>query len=230
MEKEKLNLARLKKEGKTFEIVINPNLAFEYLEGKNIDIKEVLKAEEIFSDAKKGLKISETDLKNYFHTDDVLKAAEEIIKKGEVQLTEEERKKIREEKYNRMLDIITKNSLDPKTMLPHPRTRIENALEEVKFKIKDEKTVEENVQIAIKEIRKVLPIKFESLKYKAKIQPQHIGGSLSIIKKTSKIISEDYTSNGELIITFEFPGGMLNEIIDKLNSITKGEIILEKIE
>ncbi len=229
MEKEKLNLARLKKEGKTFEIVINPNLAFEYLEGKSISVKEILKAEEIFYDAKKGLKISETDLKNYFHTDEILKAAEEIIKKGEVQLTEEERKKIRKEKYKRMIDIITKNSLDPKNNIPHPRTRIENALEEIKFKLKDEKTVEENVHLAIKEIRRVLPIKFESLKYKAKIQPQHIGSCISILKKTSKIISEDYTANGELIIHFEFPGGMLNEIIDKLNSITKGNIILEKI-
>ncbi len=226
---EKMNLARLKKESKTFEIVINPDLAFEYLEGKKIDIKDILKAEDIFYDAKKGMKISETDLKNYFHTDDILKAAEEILKKGEVQLTEEERKKIREEKYKRMLDIITKNSLDPKTNLPHPRLRIENALEEVKFKIKDEKTVEENVQLAIKAIRTVLPIKFESLKYKAKIKPQFIALTLSFLKKNTKILTEDYTSTGDLIITFEFPGGMLNEVIDKLNSITKGDIILEKI-
>ena len=47
-EKIKLNLAKLKKKGETFEINIDPDLAMEFKRGENIPLSEILKAEQIF--------------------------------------------------------------------------------------------------------------------------------------------------------------------------------------
>ena len=58
-----LNLARLKKRGKNFEIVVDADLAIDFKDGKVADIKEVLKSENIFSDAKKGELASDTQIK-----------------------------------------------------------------------------------------------------------------------------------------------------------------------
>ena len=64
-EKIHLNLGRIKKEGENFEIVVDPDLAIEFKDGKEVDIREVLKSEEVFSDAKKGLLCSEKyDIRN----------------------------------------------------------------------------------------------------------------------------------------------------------------------
>jgi ribosome maturation protein Sdo1 len=56
-EKVQFNLVRFQKFGKTFEIVVDPDLAIEF-KNKNSDsvedLSELLKSEKIFSDAKKG--------------------------------------------------------------------------------------------------------------------------------------------------------------------------------
>ena len=62
------------------------------------DVKEILKSEQIFSDANKGLLASEESIKKVFGTDDVLKASEIIHKEGDIQLTSEYREQLREEK------------------------------------------------------------------------------------------------------------------------------------
>ena len=58
-EKVSFNLARLKKGGEHFEIVVDPDLAVSFKEGQDIPIKDILKGEKIFSDAKKGQLASE---------------------------------------------------------------------------------------------------------------------------------------------------------------------------
>ena len=65
-EKVQFNLARLKKEGEIFEIVVEPSLAIQFKERNDGDISEILKSEKIFSDAKKGLLASEHKLKEIF--------------------------------------------------------------------------------------------------------------------------------------------------------------------
>ena len=71
MEKERISIhvARLKKGGANFEIDIDFDAAMKFKEGK-ADIKDVLKAEKIFSDAKKGMEASETQMKQLFETSD----------------------------------------------------------------------------------------------------------------------------------------------------------------
>ena len=50
-----INLARLKTHGLNFEIVVDPDLAIDFKHGKDVEIRELLKAEEVFVDANKGL-------------------------------------------------------------------------------------------------------------------------------------------------------------------------------
>ena len=62
-----LNLARLKKGGEKFEIILEkPDKAIELREGKEIDVRDILQSEEIFADAKKGLLAPKTDIKKIF--------------------------------------------------------------------------------------------------------------------------------------------------------------------
>ncbi len=222
-EKIHLNLARLKKAGGVFEIVVDPDKAVEYLEGKeNITLDEVLKSQDIFFDAKKGEHASEERLKEIFGTTDALKIAEKILKEGEVQLTAEHRARIREEKKKQIINLISRNTCDPKTKLPHPPTRIEIALEEAKVKIDEFKKAEDQVNDIIKALRPILPISIETRKIKVKLLDTAAAKAYGTIRNYGKITQEKWNNDGSWEGVIEVPAGLVNEFFDKLNSMTHG--------
>ena len=80
----------------------------------------------------RGSGSSSEKLKKYFSTDDHAKAALEVLKRGELNLTQEQRKRLTEEKRKAIIAAISKNFVDPRTSLPHPPTRIEQAMQEAR--------------------------------------------------------------------------------------------------
>jgi len=132
---EKAVIARLKTHGQNFEILVDCNNAIALREGKNIDINDVLAAQKVFADAKKGLEASETAMQQIFDSSDAKDVALRIIEKGDIQLTAEYRNNLKEIKRKKILNVIHLNGVDPKTHLPHPIVRLENALEEAKRKL-----------------------------------------------------------------------------------------------
>ncbi|MCE7698874.1 MAG: ribosome assembly factor SBDS, partial [Methanobacterium paludis] len=113
-------IARLEYYGEHFEILVDPDLASDFKDGKEINIEEILAVEEVFKDSKKGDKASEEAMMKAFNTIDPLEAAVIIIKKGHVQLTAQQRKEMQEEKRKLIIATITRESINPQTKLPHP--------------------------------------------------------------------------------------------------------------
>ena len=227
-EKIKLNLAKLKKKGETFEINIDPDLAMDFKKGENITISEILKAEQIFSDAKKGELASEAKLEEVFNTTNPLEIAEIIIKEGEIQLTSEFRSQEREQKKKKIMDLIHKNAIDPATKLPHPLTRIENAFREAKVQIIDFKSAEEQLDEVVTKLRPILPIKFEQSQLEVNIPAAYAAKSYSLVKKHSKITKEEWNQDGSWTANVELPAGLKPEFVDKLNSLTHGEVFIKE--
>jgi len=82
-EKFNLNVARIKKGGENYEIVVDPDSAIAFKEGKEIEIIDILKYEKIFSDAQKGQLSPEKNFKESFGTEVILEIAKIILEKGE---------------------------------------------------------------------------------------------------------------------------------------------------
>ena len=217
-------IARLKTQAHNFEILVDCSNALELREGKNLDMHDVLAAMQIFSDAHKGLVASETAMKQIFGTSDVNEVAKQIIQKGEIQLTHEYREKLREEKRKQIISIIHRNGVDPKTHLPHPPQRIENAFEEAKFHVDEFTPVQKQVQEALKKLRPILPIKFEIKELAIKISPEYAPKCYSTIKLFGTILREEWQTNGYWVAVVELPGGMESDFYDKLNKICHGNV------
>ena len=145
-------IARLKKEGKTFEVLVDCDKAIEFREGKIESLEEVLATREIFSDVKQSERATDIDIKKAFHTDVFNEIAAQIIKKGEVQLTTEHKNKLREEKKKKIVEMIHKNAINPQSDVPHPRERIENAMKEAKVRIDEFKSAEDQMQEVISQL------------------------------------------------------------------------------
>ncbi|MBD3361537.1 ribosome assembly factor SBDS [Candidatus Woesearchaeota archaeon] len=223
---EGMNLAKWKKGADNFEIVVDPDKAMQFKKGIG-DIRDVLVYPKIFSDAKKGMSAPENRLKAVFGTEDTNEVAKKIIKEGEVQVTAEYRNAQVQQKKQRILNIIQKNGVDPRTNAPHPLTRIEAAIDEAKIKINEHKTAEEQVQEILKKILPIIPIKFVKKEIQLTIPAQYTGKSYQTVKQTGKILKESWNSDGSWTGLIEIPGGMEQELYDKLNNITHGTITAE---
>ena len=217
-------IARLKTHGQSFEILVDCSNAIAMREGKDVGMHDILAAMKIFSDAKKGLEASETAMKQIFGTADAEQVAKSIIQKGEIQLTQEYRENLREEKRKQIVAIIHRNGVDPRTHLPHPPQRIKNAFEEAKFHVDEFMPVQEQVQEALKKIRPILPIKFEVKEIAIKITPDYAPKCYATVKSFGTLLREEWQSNGFWVAVVELPGGMENDFYDKLNKICHGNL------
>jgi len=219
------NLARIKKGGQLFEVILEPDKAVELKEGRPVEIRDVLRSENIFSDAKKGLLAPQHLFEPSFGTSDPLKVAEVIIREGEVQLTAEHRRRVREQKLRQIIEIIHRNGVDPRTHLPHPIARIESAMEEAKVRIEEFKKPEEQVSRIVSEMKIILPIKLEVAEIEIHIQNgQDAARAYPTVRGNSTIIKDEWLNDGSWKGLVEIPAGLSEEFFARLNKITKGEI------
>jgi len=226
----KVNVARIKKEGQNFEINIDPDLAISYKEGNEVDIVDILKTENVFFDVKEGELASEELMNTVFGTSKVLEVAKIILEKGEIQLTAEHRTKVREQKRKKLVNIIHRNAIDPKTGSPHPIQRIENAFEEAKVKIQEIGNVEDQVQDVLKQLQPIIPIKFDHKKIEIKIDAAHAHTVYAIVKKYGQIKENQWLNDGSWFGIIEIPAGLQTELFDELNKATHGNIITKILD
>jgi len=217
-------IAKLKTQGHNFEILVDCNGALALKSGKDIDVRSILAAQKIFSDAKKGFEAPENAMKAIFGTQDPLEIAKIIIKKGEIPLTTEYKEKLREEKRKQIINIIHVNAVDPQTHLPHPPQRIENALLEANVHVDEFQDVHKQVQEIIKKIRPILPIKFEVKEIAVKIPAEQAAKSYAAVKQFGRILREDWQTDGSWVAVIEMPGGLENDFYDKINKLTHGSV------
>ena len=216
-------IARLKVRDKKFEVIVDPDKAWLFKKGEQVDIHELLLGEFVYYDARRGLKASETELKQIFKTDDVYEIAKHIVKRGELQLTAEQRREMIEAKKRQIVEFISRNCIDPRTGLPHPPKRIELAIENAKVSIDPFKPVEVQVNEVIKALARILPLKIAKALVAVKIPPQYVGKAYGVLSKIGKIIRSNYLSDGSWSVELEIPAGLQGTLVEEVAKMTKGK-------
>jgi len=220
-------IARIKIKGKNYETLVNIDKALRFKKQGDVGIDEVLSIEDIFYDSKKGLHASESDLEEAFGTSDIRKAAEKIIKQGEIQVPKEHRDKERESKKKQIIDFLSKQAVDPSTGTPITPSRIENAINQAGVNI-DNRPVEQQVIKILEKIKKIIPMKIQSKKISIQIPSEHTGKVYGLLQEHKE--KEEWLSNGDLKCIVNVPQGLLDDFYDKLNSITHGSVLSQEIK
>jgi ribosome maturation protein SDO1 len=127
-------------------------------------------------------------------------------------------------KKNRIVETIVKNAMDPKTKAPHPRQRIELAMEEAGVHVDPFKPVSEQVKTIIELLRPIVPISMENIRISIKIPAEQIGKAYGAIRSFGSLEREDWQSDGSWVGIIRLPAGMQTDFYDKLNDVTKGNI------
>jgi len=205
-------IARLEKGGARYEILVDPDLVEKWKQNSDsVKISELLAIEEIWLDAKNGDRPTSDALERIFGTTNLDECVIKILKEGSIQLTTLQRKKIVAEKRKQIISQISSTATDPKTKLPHPITRIENALDEIRFSIDPFKSVESQVERAVKLLRPIIPLQFITIRLAFKIPGKDYGGVSQLLRES--IQKEEWLSDGTWVCVVTVPGGMKNDLI-----------------
>jgi len=224
---DKAVFARLNKKGKEFEILVDPDTAQKAKEdlkkGNSVDVRSILAVDDIFTDSKKGIRASGKDLQAAFNTDDRIEAAKIIIREGKIYTTGAQRDKERQDKWERLVALISINAVDARTKIPIPRKTIEDSLKHVVYRV-DERKVEDQLPDAIKALRTVLPLSFEKKTIQLEnIAPNIAGGCMNICKSLGAVTKQNWNQDRSLTVVVEIPVGLKDEFIDKINALTRGQ-------
>ncbi len=222
MTETKFTTVRLTLDGDRFELLVKPDPALEYKLGRRTDISSVLVSDEVYSDANKGSRASSDKMMKHFRTTDAAEVAKQIVLRGELNLTTDQRRKMVEEKRKQIVQFINRSFVDPKTHLPHPSIRIEAAMDEIRIPIDPFKKADDQAKAVVDALRKVLPLKSETVKLTIIIPPQFSAQSYSVLKSTGDMKSEEWLSDGSLRAMLEMNASIKGQFLDRLGSVTKG--------
>jgi len=223
-------VCRLKKGDKEFEILVDPDKSLEFKKGKEINLDDILAVVGIYHDARKGESIPNDELQKNFGTVDVRSIAKIILEKGEMQFTTEQRRQFVENKTKEIASIISRRGVNPQTNTPHPQQRILNAMEQVGIHVDPFLNANAQVDKIVKDLKVVLPIKFESVKVQIKIPSQYAGRAYSEIKRLFNDSDERWLNDGSLQLIIQIPAGLEIELLEKVGSLTKGNFTSKVIE
>ncbi len=215
--------ARLKTHGTTFEVLVDPDGALALKRGESVNLEDILAVEDVFENASRGDRSAEEDLIKAFGSTDALAIAETIIKKGEISLTAEQRKRFIENKRRQVIEVIARNAINPQTRTPHPPGRIEQAMTEARVNIDPSKSTDELVKIAMKAIRPLIPIRFEEVEVAVKVPAGYAPKAYGEISAFGKVTREAWQNNGSWIGVVQIPAGMQGDFYSLINRLTKGE-------
>lgn len=215
-------VARYEKFGEKFEVLVKPEAVQRIREGREPNIADALAIDAVFRDAHKGSHASEEKMAEILGTSDPLKAAEVIIKRGEIQLTTEQRREMQEAKRRQIVAHILRNAINPQTGTPHPPQRIENAMAEAKVHIDPFKGVEEQAAAILDALRPLIPIRFEKAKVAVRLSAQDYPKVFGEIKNFGTVVREEWQPNGSWIGIVELPAGLQQEFIERLSQRTRG--------
>ncbi|MCE4600698.1 MAG: ribosome assembly factor SBDS [Desulfurococcales archaeon] len=216
-------IAWIEVKGKRFEILVRPDLAFKFKEGENVDLEDVLWTDTVYRDSRKGLKASPSEIRSAFNTEDIVKIAEKILREGNIQLTEEQRRKLIEAKRRQIIMYIARNAIDPKTGRPIPETRIETAFDQLRIGVDPFKDAESQAIEAVKKIARIMPIKLARAIVKVEVPPSFSGRIYRELARLGTLLKTEWRHDGSLVAEIEIPAGSQVETVSRIQGLTKGQ-------
>jgi len=218
---QKFQLVRYQKGKKKFEIITKQGAVTKFKEGK-LGFNNVCSTTTIFTNSKKGEQAKESDLMEVFETTNEEKVCELILKMGTLQLTAKEREAKVQEKRQQILHHIHSNWEDPKSKLPHPMLRLENAFKASKCKVDVEGDTMKQAEDAVKKMQgDLLFARISQIQGTLTLAMKYIGVVEGMIRRFATVNKTDY-SGSSVVYQFECSRGNLEKFQGALFKPTDG--------
>lgn len=109
------------------------------------DLDEVLQARTVFINVSKGQVAKKEDLLASFGTEDQNVICQDILAKGELQVSEKERHVQQDSMLKEIATMVSDKCVNPETKRPYPVTMIEKAMKDIHFSVKPNRNCKQQV-------------------------------------------------------------------------------------
>jgi len=243
-------IGRIEKSGRTFEMLMDPEKAWDAkklireeidkrlkigkeksrftvdeIKGSDkINLEMIFESFIVFEDLRRGKKATDGDMEAVFDTTDGITIAAHILLEGDIHWTKTQREEEKQKKLKQIITIISKNAINPQNNKPHPYQRIEKAIEEAHVKIDLMRNAEEQVDDVVKSIRSIIPIRMEQVELAIKVPSAFTAKGYNIVAQYAQIKKDEWQSDGSWVSVVSLPAGLQMELVDKLNKLTHGRV------
>ncbi|KAL5016572.1 hypothetical protein ScPMuIL_006161 [Solemya velum] len=194
------------------------------------DIDEVLQTHTVFNNVSKGEVAKVEELKRIFGTSEQTEICLQILKKGELQISEKERHSQLEAMYRDIATIVADKCVNPETNRPYTVTLIEGAMKDLHISVKPNKSTKQQALEVIKQLKESETIQIERAQMRLRITiPAKDGKKLreKIRKISTKVEKEEFDDDLEMVILTD--PGVFRELDDLVRTDTRGKGQLEMI-
>lgn len=221
-------VVRMKRGGKRFEIACYKNKVVSWREKTETDIDEVMQTINVFTNVSKGAVAKKEDLIQCFGHDDIKKICIEILEKGELQISEKERRTQLESTSKDVATIVSEKCINSETKRPFPVSIIEKGMKQIHFSVNPKKNTKQQALAVIKKLKEVLPIERCMMKLRIITQKRHKD---KLKELANEIESEKISGAGVLELVMSIDPGQFRQIDELIRSTPKSQLhILSIIE
>ena len=143
------------------------------------------------------------DVVSTFGTEDMGPITKTILQRGSIQLTTAQRKARVEAMRQRIIHRIHSEAVDPRSKSPHPRSRLELALEESRFSVDPFKRLEVQVKDAIAVLKPLIPLSFERINLAFKVSGAAYGRAHQLLR--GDLRKEEWLGDGSWVGVVDVP-------------------------
>ncbi|KAG7209401.1 hypothetical protein KM043_015495 [Ampulex compressa] len=220
----------MKKGGKRFEIACYRNKVISWRNKLEKDIDEVLQTHTVFTNVSKGQVAKKEDLIKAFGIDDQTEICEEILTKGELQVSDKERHSALDSMFKDIATTVAHKCVHPESKRPYTVTMIERAMKDIHYSVKPNRNAKQQALDVIPQLKAVMPLERAQMRLRVLISGKEARKLREkIIKLVTKMEQENWDS-GTLTLICLIDPGQYREIDDLVQSETKGSGHVELLD
>jgi ribosome maturation protein SDO1 len=184
----------------------------------------VLVADQVFTDSRKGNVAKSNDLRKVFGTDDLNTCLQKIVQEGDLQVSAKERREDQQQHRRAVIGYMHRTYVDARN-LPHPVSRLEGVIDEAKVRLDQRESVEKQADEIVKKLQGTLVFRKNTAEYTVVVKHEYAKKVQSTIYQFSDVRKEDWSAQG-CTWTLNVSPHDLDNLISALNKTTKGDFQL----
>ena len=216
-------VVRHKTHGARFEIACYKNTVLSYRRGHEKDLDNVLQTTEVYASVSKGVVARDDELIKAFGHCDRRKICEVILLRGELQVSELERKSETESAFRDCVTTLVEKCVNPATKMPYPPGMIESALRDIHFSIDPKRSAKQQALDALPKLQEIFPIRRAEMRFAAVVPIDKEEKLMTFIRENNGTIESSELNPSEASATFTMDPSTYRAL-DKLTKECKGRL------
>ncbi|BES97463.1 Ribosome maturation protein [Nesidiocoris tenuis] len=212
-------VVRMKKAGKRFEIACYKNKVVSWRNNVEKDLDEVLQTTTVFTNVSKGQVAKKEDIVKAFGKEDLTEVCKEILKKGELQVSDKERHAHLDALFKDIATNVSEKCVNPETKRPYPVTMIEKAMKDIHFSTKPNRNAKQQMLDVIPQLKAVMPLERAQMRLKISISGKEARKLRDKLVKLTMAVETENWDAGEVVMICLIDPGQYREMDEGVHSI-----------